>query len=129
MTDAVALRFYEMYNTHNVDVLDDLLAPSYVGQVNGQEISGLTAAKTLITVFLQAFPDVQFRVEDVVTSGDRVVTRWTATATHQGTFAGIDATQRYVTMLGMTLFQIEGAQIGALWNVWDVAGLLQQLRP
>jgi hypothetical protein len=30
-------------------------------------------------------------------------------------------------MLGMTMFQIEGTQIRTLWNVWDVAGLLQQL--
>ncbi len=129
MTTAVAMQFYEMYNTHNADLLDDLLAPTYMGQINEQTIVGRAAAKTVIAGFLQAFPDVHFTVEDTVTSGDRVVTRWTATATHQSAFAGIDATQRSVTMLGMTLFQIDGAQIAALWNVWDVAGLLQQLRP
>jgi steroid delta-isomerase-like uncharacterized protein len=125
----VAMQFPDMYNTHTVDLLDDLLGRTYTGHIDAQTITGRVAAKTVIAGFLQAFPDVYFTVEDTVASGDRVTTRWTATATHQDAFAGIDATQRPVTMLGMTLFQNEGAQIGALWNVCDVAGLLQQLRP
>ncbi len=127
MTTAVSMQFYEMYNTHTMDLLDDLLAPTYAGHINGQTVVGCAAAKTVIAGFLQVFPDVQFTVEDTMASGDRGVTWWTATATHQGTFAGIDTTQRPVTMLGMTMFQIEGTQIRTLWNVWDVAGLLQQL--
>jgi len=86
----VAMKFYEMYNTRNVDLLDDLLAPAYVGQVNGREIAGLAAAKGVISAFLAAFPDVQYVVQDTITSGDRVVTRWTAVATHMGSFAGIE---------------------------------------
>jgi steroid delta-isomerase-like uncharacterized protein len=124
----VALKFYEMYNTKKPDLLDDLLAPTYVGQVNGREIAGVAAAKGVISAFLAAFPDVQYTVHDTITNGDRVVTRWTAIATHMGSFAGIEPTRKRVEMLGITIFQISGDQISALWNTWDMFGLVQQLR-
>jgi steroid delta-isomerase-like uncharacterized protein len=124
----VALKFYEMYNTKKPNLLDDLLAPTYVGQVNGREIAGVAAAKGVISAFLAAFPDVQYTVHDTITNGDRVVTRWTAIATHMGSFAGIEPTRKRVEMLGITIFQISGDQISALWNTWDMFGLVQQLR-
>jgi steroid delta-isomerase-like uncharacterized protein len=124
----IALKFYQVYNEKRVDLLDDLLAPGYVGQVNGREIVGPAAAKQFVGAFLAAFPDVSYTIHDTIASGDKVVARWTATATHQGNFAGIDATGRPVTMLGITIFQIADHTIDALWNTWDMFGLLQQLR-
>lgn len=125
---AAAIKFYEMYNTHNIDMLDELLAAGYVGNVNGREIIGVDAAKATVASFLAAFPDAHYTVEDMIASGDRVVTRWTATATQRGPFAGIAPTNRRVTMRGITIFKIVGTQISALWNTWDMFGLIEQLR-
>lgn len=128
MTVDLALRFYEMYNLHDTALLDGLLAPEYVGTVNGQAVRGVDGAKALIGAFLSAFPDVVYQVEDTVAQGDRVVTRWSATATHGGAFAGVEATGKRVTMLGITIFRVGGGWIHELWNVWDVAGLVRQIR-
>ncbi len=128
MTVAVAMRFYDVYHDKNVDLLDTLLAPTYVGQVNGRDIVGAEAAKGFISAFLAAFPDVRYTVHDTIADGDKVVTRWTATATHAGAFAGVEPTGKQVTMLGITIFQIAGEQISALWNTWDIFGLLQQIQ-
>lgn len=125
---AAATRFYEMYNTQNIDMLDELFAPGYVGNINGREIIGVDAAKATVTSFLAAFPDAHYTVEDMIASGDRVVTRWTATATQRGPFAGVAPTNRRVTMRGITILQITGTQISALWNTWDMFGLIEQLR-
>ncbi len=35
-----------------------------------------------------AFPDVRFRLDDVVVSNDVAMVRWTATGTHRGDFMG-----------------------------------------
>jgi steroid delta-isomerase-like uncharacterized protein len=98
-----------------------------VGEVNGRAIVGVEAAKGFIETFLTAFPDVHYTVLDRITSEQKVVIRWSATATHQGSFAGIEATQKPVTMLGITIFAIADNRIQALWSVWDVFGLTQQL--
>jgi steroid delta-isomerase-like uncharacterized protein len=123
-----ALQFYDVYHTKDVNLLDRLLAPEYIGQVNGREIKGAEAAKQFITAFLSAFPDVQYTIHDTVTDGDKVVTRWTATATHAGDFAGIAPTQKRIQMFGITIFHIVDGRIAALWNSWDVFGLMQQLQ-
>ncbi len=126
---ATALKFYDMYNTHEVDRLDELLAPEYVGVVNSSQIVGLETAKAVVGSFLSAFPDVHYDVEDTVSDGNKVVVRWQAAATHLGTFAGLPQTGKQVTMVGITMFEIRGEQISALWNLWDVQGLLGQLQP
>ena len=128
MSTAVVAQFYAVYNNQRLDLLDDLLAPTYVGQVNGREIVGVAGAKTFIQAFLTAFPDVHYTVEDTVASGEKVVARWTATATHMGSFGGVAPTEKRVTMLGITIFQLADDRIAALWSTWDVFGLLQQLQ-
>lgn len=128
MSVNVVLQFYDVYHTQHVSLLDQLLAPEYVGQVNGREIKGIESAKQFITAFLNAFPDVQYTVHDTIVGGDKIVTRWTATATHAGDFAGIAPTQKRVQLLGVTIFHIVDDRITALWNTWDVFGLMQQLQ-
>lgn len=128
MPEDLVSQFYSVYNDHRLDLLDDILAPNYVGQVNGRVIAGAEAAKGFISAFLEAFPDAQYIVHDTIASGDKSVARWSATATHAGAFAGIDPTGKQVNMLGITIFEIANGQIQSLWNTWDVFGLVQQLR-
>lgn len=128
MASAVVQAFYNVYHTHDLERLPGLLAASYVGQVNGSEIIGAQAAQVFIQAFLTAFPDVRYTLHDSLVAGPKEAIRWSATATHCGDFAGVAATQKSVTMTGITLFQVEAGRIQALWNSWDVWGLLQQLR-
>jgi predicted ester cyclase len=42
--------------------------------------------------FHKAFPDFRSVIEDQIAEGDKVVTRWRASGTHQGEFRGIAPT-------------------------------------
>ncbi len=66
-------------------------------------------------------------IEDVIASGDQVVTRWTARGTHQGELQGIPPTGKQVTVTGMTLARIENGQIVEEWNNFDQLGMMQQI--
>jgi steroid delta-isomerase-like uncharacterized protein len=125
--DPVA-QFYAVYHDGSVERLSQILAPSYVGQVNGREIAGVEAAKEFLGAFLRAFPDTRYTLHATLESGACVVTRWTATATHRGLFAGFEPTNRPVAMTGITIFSVRDGLIEALWNNWDLCGLLQQLQ-
>jgi len=35
-------------------------------------------------MFRTAFPDAQFRIDDQIAEGDKVVNRWTGSGTHKG---------------------------------------------
>ncbi|KAM3100307.1 ester cyclase [Phormidesmis sp. 146-12] len=127
-TQSVAQSFYTVYNENKPDLLDEILADTYVGHVNGHDIVGATSAKGFIIGFLSAFPDAHYTVEDTIESGDRIVTRWGCTGTHKGAFFGVEPTNKEVTMIGITIFQVADGKIAQLWNNWDVFGLMNQLK-
>jgi len=124
--DAVK-KFYQVYNEQNLGLWEDAMAEDYVGNVNGQTIPNREVGKGFVGLLLKAFPNIKYTVEDSITNGDRVVTRWTATATHTGDFFGMPPTNKNVNMLGITIFNTRAGKVAALWDVWDQAGLMSQL--
>jgi steroid delta-isomerase-like uncharacterized protein len=120
-------KFYQVYNDHNTSSWEQVMAPSYVGHVNGQTIPSREVGKGFVTALLSAFPDIHYSIEDALEVGDRAAVRWSATATHTGNFFGLAPTQKKVSLIGITLFRVENGQVAELWDVWDEAGLMKQL--
>lgn len=119
--------FYRVYNEQNLDLWNEAMAPDYVGHINGQDIPNRDVGKGFIEALLTAFPNINYTVEDSLEVGNKVVSRWTATATHSGDLFGMPPTNKDVTMLGITIFRIENGQIAELWDVWDQHGMMEQL--
>jgi steroid delta-isomerase-like uncharacterized protein len=120
--------FYKVYNEGTYDLWNDALAESYTAEVNGHLIPSRDVGLGFVKTFRAAFPDLHYTVDEAIVAGNKVTTRWTAAGTHQGEFFGNPATQKSITMLGITVFQVDDGKIVKLWNVWDLAGLLGQLK-
>ncbi len=118
----------EVWHAGGTDVVGELLAPSEVHHWGlGTDTTGTAAFAERVKVFLAAFPDIQLTADRVVAEGNMVVTRWTATATHRGPFAGVAATGRKVTWAGINIFRIDCGKITESWGEADHIGLRQQL--
>src|SRR4051794_40723679 len=77
----------ECWHWHNMDALDDILAPNYTVFVGGQPAYvGRDAMKAQVTQAQGAFPDVNVTVEDLIAEGDKVVARFTFRGTHPGPY-------------------------------------------
>ena len=76
---------------------------------------------------MDAFPDLRFDVEELIAEGDTVVSRWTLSGTHRGTFSGIPPTGRAVRVAGMSLDHLADGVIVSGFDAWDALGLRQQL--
>jgi steroid delta-isomerase-like uncharacterized protein len=126
---AAARTFFDIFNSGDVDRLDEIMSPSWVDHdpQNPFAEEGLEGTKKVISMYREAFPDLRVMVEDQVAEGDRVVTRWTATGTHQGELMGITPTGRNSTVTGLSMDRFEGGKIVEGWNNWDTLGMLQQL--
>jgi steroid delta-isomerase-like uncharacterized protein len=74
-----------------------------------------------------AFHDLTFKVEDIVAENDRVLVRWTASATHKSEWAGVAATGKNVKVIGMDLLVIVNGKITESWGMFDALGVLQQI--
>ncbi len=118
----------EAWSKGNVDVLDDLNAPDFVDHSGLPGVSPDTAGmKQFIAGLHAAFSEVVITIEDMVAEGDRLVGRWVMRGVNTGSFNGMPATDRPVTLMGFDLLRVEGDRFAEVWGVADIAGMLQQL--
>lgn len=126
---AVIGRFIEeVLNQGRLEVADEIVAEDFVeldplpGQRQGRE--GL---KEVIGMMRTAFPDLHWVVEETVVSGEKVVSRFTWTGTHRGTFLGIPATGKSVSVKGVVIDRVLDGKMTDSRILMDTFGLMQQL--
>ncbi len=106
----------------------DILAPDELHHWGvGGDTVGPDAFNERLGRFLTAFPDFAIRVDQLVAEGDHVVSRWTATATQEGEWLGIQPSGAAVEYTGMNVFRIACGRIAEAWGEADHLGLLRQL--
>lgn len=118
----------EAFNRGNVDALDELVAEDFVEH---DPMPGASAdregLKAMVRAMREAFPDLHVDVEDQIVAGDKVVERWSCTATHEGEFMGIPATHRHVEVHGMDISRLRDGRLVEHWTQVDMVSLLEQL--
>ncbi len=126
---AIVRRWYEEFGNHaNLDVLDELYAPAWVGHFpQSGELRGAEGHKPLGRLFATAFPDGRYVVEELLAEEDRVASRYTFRGTHRGPFGAIPATGRAVEATGINIHRLVGSRIAEQWAQFDALGLLRQL--
>jgi len=118
--------FDDCLNRHNPNLYPEFYsnvvcrAPA-LGELHGDE--HLQFLKSLFA----AFPDARWNLEDQITEADKVVSRWTFTGTHHGTFMGIAPTENQLVSGGICIDRIVDGKIVEEWAEWDTLGMMQQL--
>ena len=121
-------RYYdEVLTGRRLDVLDELLAPGFRGHDGAGGLMDRAGYREAAEMMHNAFPDLIVTIEDQVAERNRVSTRWWASGTHAGSFAGVPPTGRTVTISGIDIHRLDRGRIAELWEELDVASLLAQL--
>lgn len=125
---ALVSRYVDEVNKANFDALDELVIPDFVDHdaFPGQE-PGHEGLKKAYGMFLSAFPDVYFELQDLIAEGDNVVGRGVISGTHKGEFFGVPPTGKHVTWTGTRLFTVKDGKLTEGWLNLDLLGLMQQL--
>jgi predicted ester cyclase len=118
----------EAYNNKNVDIIDELFAPNYLGHIAGipGPVHGPAALKHLFTAYFSAF-DIRDTPEFLIAEGDMIVVHDTYRFKHTGAFQGIPPTGQEVTMTGTDIYRIVGGKFVEQWVEADYTSLLLQL--
>jgi predicted ester cyclase len=126
--------YEEGMNAGDVNFLDQVFTQDYVAHFPGKPpIVGLPAAKKAIGIFLAAFPDAVYTIEDLIAEGDRVVARWTARGTHLGEFQGIPPehkippTLKPVVFGATDIYRMVDGKVAEEWNTIEQLDLLVQI--
>jgi predicted ester cyclase len=88
---------------------------------------GLDGLKGIIRAMRRGFPDVVFSIQEQITEGDKVASRFEWTGTHKGEFLGIPATGRPVRVWGMVIDRLGDGRIKDTRLIMDTLGLMVQL--
>ena len=108
----LARRSWELVNQRNLDTLNEVYAADVVVHNSDGDLQNLGEAKQFIGTYLDAFPDLQFTVDDVIAEGERSVSRWTLRGTHQGEMEELGPpTGRRFELEGITIHRVEDGKI------------------
>ena len=107
----------EVLDGGRLEVIDELYAPELA-----------PAARRWITPFRASFPDVHMEVIDLIAEGDKVVGRFTCSATHLGNWLGHAPTgRRFEQVDEVAIFRLRDGRIANTWSLEDNLSRLQQL--
>jgi len=124
---ALARQFFEYLDRREYDAIAGLLTPEEISHLPGAPPLDWPAHQQYAAVFVNAFPDLHFIVEDQVADADNVVTRFTSHGTHKGDLMGVPPTGRQVAISGINWFQIKQGRIAEEWTHFDRIGMMVQL--
>ncbi len=107
----------EVMNHGRLEVLDELYTPRPA-----------RAARRWIAPFLASFSDLDMRVVDVLSDGDRAAARFSCSGTHTGPWRGHPPTgRRFVDVAEVYFFRFEEGRIAHTWGLEDTLTRLRQL--
>jgi steroid delta-isomerase-like uncharacterized protein len=126
--EAVVRRFYEeMCNARRNELAVGLFTADHrmhdpqVPTEDGPD--GMAAAVSTY----QTGVNGHWEIDDIFSSGDKVVVRWTGTGEHVADLNGIPPTGKKIDVSAISIHRMQDGKIAETWEVWDTLGFLQQL--
>ena len=123
----------ELWNDRRLDVADEIFAEHCVthqlrsGPVAEPESRGPEAMKEHVAGWVVSFPDLRFRIEQMIEQGDRVVSQLVLEGTHEGPWMGIAPTGKRVQIRMIAIHRIADGKIAEDWVLVESLGFFQQL--
>jgi predicted ester cyclase len=127
---ATVVRFNkEFIEGGSLEAFRQILAPDFVNRTAPPGApTGPEGVAYFFNQFLKtAFPDLTVAIHDQVAEADKVTTRKSFHATHQGEFFGIPATQRPVVMDVVDIIRLRDGQFVEHWGLVDWQSVMAQL--
>ena len=118
-------QFIETWNRGDMEAVAGFWAPNIIHHTR-QDHDAKDISSSYETV-MKAFPDLHWDIEDMIAEGDKVVTRLTGYATHQGEFMGVPPTGKQVKCRSFDISRIIGDKIVEHWGLLDELSLMVQL--
>src|SRR4029077_15269 len=95
----------EVWNKRRLELVDEIISPSHAlhdPNLAGSAV-GPEAYKRQVTRFIAGIPDLRFTVEDMVEEKEKVAVAWTISGTQKGEFMDILATNKKISVDGITI--------------------------
>jgi steroid delta-isomerase-like uncharacterized protein len=118
----------EVINQGRFEQADELVVADFVelDPLPGQQ-PGRKGLKEVIGQMRTAFPDIHWVLDEMVAEDEKVVSRFTWSGTHRGTFLGIPATGRSISVKGVVIDRVVAGKMVDSRILMDGLSMMQQL--
>jgi predicted ester cyclase/heme-degrading monooxygenase HmoA len=121
----VIRRLYEQsLNKRNMALLKDLVSEDYVGF---QGLKGAEGFEKPIAPLMEAFPGIQWNIQELFGEEDKVVVRWKLQGAQATLYNGLAPTGKPITNDGMAIFTLKDGKIINGQVLTDRLGFLQEM--
>ena len=127
---ALVARFYsDVFVDWDRRLVDEILSPDFRSHDWPEDArTGPDGFWDFYNNVLSSFPNTRYVVDDLIAEGDRVVVHWRLLANQQGEFYGMAATGKPISLQGIAIYRVENDQLMERWVVYDLYGLIQQVK-
>jgi len=123
--------FEEVWNKGRAEAIREMVTEDLVvhglSDAKGEAIKGVKEFDRFHSQFVNAFPNIQVKVEDLIAEGDKVAARCTVSAKHTGDALGFAPTHADVDFTGIAIVRIKDGKIVEAWNNFDFMKINLQL--
>lgn len=118
----------EVWQNENFDVIDELVAEDYVlhDPSMPEEIRGPDGYREMAEMGA-GIVDGSISIDQMISTDDMVVSRWTQQGTHTGEMAGVEPTNEEVTITGIDISRIEDGKLAESWQEVNMLNMLMTI--
>jgi predicted ester cyclase len=128
VNEAVAREYASFWNTGNENLARDALAAGFIDKTPPEgRRQGPEGAILASRAFRAAVPDLRCDVEQMIISGDRVVSHLHFHGTFTGTFGKLKGQGQKIDFIATDIYEISDGKIVANWHIEDNLTLMKQL--
>lgn len=121
----VIRKLYEQaLNKRNFEMLRDLIDENFVGPEGEKGPEGFAGP---VNMLISAFPDVQWKIEQLMAEGDNVMVKWKVEGTHTAPFRFIPPTGNRFSNDGIGIYTLRNGKAVRAQIHTDRLGFLQEL--
>ncbi|MDA5603950.1 ester cyclase [Enterobacter sp. PI-10] len=126
--EAAARKYATFWNTGNETLARDALAVNFIDKTppEGRK-QGPEGAILASRAFRTAVPDLRCDVEQMIISGDRVVSHLHFHGTFTGTFGKLKGQGQKIDFIATDIYEVADGKIAANWHIEDNLTLMKQL--
>ena len=121
-------RHVDHLNTHDAAIMSaDHAEDGVVESPSTGTHHGRSEIAQSYALWVDAFPDIELALEDVIAEGNQAVLVLRLSGTHRGPFLGLPATGKRIEFRAVFLQRLDGKQIAHERRIYDFSGLLIKL--
>lgn len=126
-TKATARLIMERLDQRDLDGVLELCTPESRWHGFAPQALDRAGYKQAISMFLDAYPDSRFPIDDIVTEDDRAAVRHSLQGTHLAAFQGIPPSGKSVVVPAIIIMRVADGKVVEAWLSADLLGMLQQI--